>query len=285
MAGGAAATTAAACALVRNQVLMGWYAAAVLSQRPTSTGYPPDCARTVSSATSRVFPMPASPDSKTTFRPPERTDCHAASSLACSRVRPARRMRVSAVSTASGIPDTERAGTGRISRAGLAQQQRVLLKDALCEVLQLRARVQPELIRQLLAGTRIRVERVRLPARAVEGDHQLAAEALPERVGEGQRFEFGDEVAVPARRQFGGAEHLQRSQAYLLQPGHFGDGGINDVQVRVRPSPPQPQGVPDDRRRPLPAAQPERFLAESDLVLEAVRVQLAGRKPQRIAGW
>ena len=83
-----------------------------------------------------------------------------------------------------------------------------------------------------------------MAARAVEGDHPLGPETLPEGVAGGQGLEFADELAVPAARQIGLDPTLQRRKARFLQTGDLAAGKFEVGHVRVRLSAPKGQGVP-----------------------------------------
>ena len=61
-------------------------------------------------------------------------------------------------------------------------QRGVVGQDCALELLELRAWLEPELLDQGRAGISVDVQRVRLTSRAVQGEHQLATQALAERV-------------------------------------------------------------------------------------------------------
>ena len=62
-------------------------------------------------------------------------------------------------------------------------------------------RLEPELVVEETAGAGVHVERVRLPARLVQGGHQQSGERLLGRVGADDRVEVGNDVGGPAQRQ------------------------------------------------------------------------------------
>ena len=62
--------------------------------------------------------------------------------------------------------------------ARVGRERPVLLEDRPLEAAQLLARLQPELVDEQAAPLLVGGERVGLAARAVEGEHQLAAQAL-----------------------------------------------------------------------------------------------------------
>ena len=123
-------------------------------------------------------------------------------------------------------------------------QPRRLPQDVALQLGQPSARVDPELLTQHAACLLERLQRLGLPARAVQRQHQQPVQALPERIAANQLLELGGGRGMPAKRQLGGQAVLQRGQAKLLQPlplglgerlvGHVGQG---------RPAP-QPQRLP-----------------------------------------
>ena len=62
------------------------------------------------------------------------------------------------------------------------------------------------------------LERLRLPAAAVQGEHQLAAQALSQRVLARQRLQLADELVVAADREIGVDPVLERGQPQLAEP-------------------------------------------------------------------
>src|SRR5205814_938397 len=60
-------------------------------------------------------------------------------------------------------------------------------------------------------------KRLRLPSRAVEREHQLAAEPFPQRVLGDQAFELSDEFGVAAVLELEDDPALEGGQAKLLQ--------------------------------------------------------------------
>ena len=58
----------------------------------------------------------------------------------------------------------------------------LLLEDRALEASELEARLEPELLHERATRVAIRGERLRLPPRAVQREHQLGAQALPKRV-------------------------------------------------------------------------------------------------------
>ena len=90
------------------------------------------------------------------------------------------------------------------------------------ERLQLRARVDPELVHERRARGGVGVERLGLPAGAVEREHQLPAQSLPQRMLADERLELADELGVAATLEIGVEPRLERDEPELLQPCDLG---------------------------------------------------------------
>ena len=79
-------------------------------------------------------------------------------------------------------------------------------------------RVEPELVGEREPGGAVDLERLRLPAAAVERDHQLAAQPLPQRMGRHERLQLADECGVVAEREIGVDAILDRRHPQLVEP-------------------------------------------------------------------
>ena len=122
----------------------------------------------------------------------------------------------------SGAAEQTRApffGRGRCAsrERGRRIEFRIVLEDRLLELAELAARLQPELIGEQVPAAAVDVERVRLPSRAVEREHQLRPPAFPERIVANKRLEFGDQLRVPAERKFGLDSLLDGRRVTLLE--------------------------------------------------------------------
>ena len=87
-------------------------------------------------------------------------------------------------------------------------ERRILAQDRLLELAEGAVGLDPELVDESLPRGPIGGERLRLPARAVESEHQLGSRTLPERVLRHERLELAHELSVPA-----GARGRARSAA------------------------------------------------------------------------
>ena len=79
-------------------------------------------------------------------------------------------------------------------------------------------RLDPELGDERLARRPIHLERLDLPPRAIERDHQQPAKALAQGVVPHEHFELGERGAVPAECELGLEALLERREPQLLQP-------------------------------------------------------------------
>jgi hypothetical protein len=88
-------------------------------------------------------------------------------------------------------------------RVALRCGWKLLAEDRLLELLERRARVDPELLDERSARVPVDLERLRLAARAVEREHELGAEALAERVRGDELLQLSDDFPVPAEGEIG----------------------------------------------------------------------------------
>ena len=86
------------------------------------------------------------------------------------------------------------------------------------QLLQLRRRVEPELVGEREPRRAVGLERLRLPAAAVERHHQLAAQPLPQRMRGHERLQLRDQLRVMAERELRVEPLLDRAHAQRLQP-------------------------------------------------------------------
>ena len=122
--------------------------------------------------------------------------------------------------------DERRRRRGEIAAAPAAGRnggdRRVVREDRLLEPPELRPRLEPQLVREhaprLLEG----LERIRLAAAAVERQHQLPPQPLPERVVDERRAERRRELAVLAEREPDLELLLERVDVQRLEPARLG---------------------------------------------------------------
>ena len=112
---------------------------------------------------------------------------------------------------------------GLIPRLG-GSQGVVLAQDLDLELAQVWRRIDAKLICQERADLAEAVQRVGLPARAIEGDHQLSPSTLTERLLAHEGLKIRDGLGVMAGREFRVDQILLGRIAKLLQPPHIGIG-------------------------------------------------------------
>ena len=141
----------------------------------------------------------------------------------------------------------------------------------------LRRRVETELVaahaRQLGGPT----QRLGLATRAVQGEHQLAPEDLPQRVHGDEPFEVADQLEVLARSKAGLDPALGGGQAQLVEADRLGTYPAVLGQVAERRTAPPRQRLPERRLHGLGR---QRVGDVDDRLLEPIGVDRAGRGDQ-----
>lgn len=92
-----------------------------------------------------------------------------------------------------------------------------MVEDRSLEVGEWRRRLETQLLAQGLAVLPDGAQGVRLAPRAVQGDDELGAEPLPERMGGDQRLDGGQDIGGATVEQLGLDEQLMGDQAKLLE--------------------------------------------------------------------
>ena len=95
----------------------------------------------------------------------------------------------------------------------------VLLEDRLVQLAKRTTGLDSELLHQAGASGLIRLERVSLAARAVQGQHELAAQSLAQRVLAGEALQLADELVMVAQHQIELDPLLERRQPRLFETG------------------------------------------------------------------
>jgi hypothetical protein len=87
-----------------------------------------------------------------------------------------------------------------------------MTQDRLLELPQVLAGLEAKLIRELAAGCAIGLEGLGLSSRAIEREHQLVTQALPQRMLGRHRLELGYELRVAAGCEIGFDALLERGE-------------------------------------------------------------------------
>ncbi len=122
---------------------------------------------------------------------------------------------------------------------GLRLQRGLLAQDRRVQLLQGGGRLDAELLDEHLARVLVGLERLRLPATAVEREHELAARTLAHRVLAHELLELADEAGGSAAVELGLHPLLDRRQAKLLEPCCLVLGKLLVRKVRERRAAPQ----------------------------------------------
>ena len=131
-----------------------------------------------------------------------------AATAAASRIAPPAAIRTPPRLRPSRAGPSARRRTRRVDR-------RVLPEDRLLEGLELAARLEPELVGERTTRVLVARERIRLAARAVEGEHELGAQPLARGMLSDEGLELWDQGRVAAERQIGLDALLERQQTEL----------------------------------------------------------------------
>ena len=154
-----------------------------------------------------------------------------------------------------------------------------MVEDGFLEALELVVRLEPELVVQQPPARAIDLERVRLAAAAIEGQHQLAAQTFPQWLLAHEPLELGNQLRVAPQRELGLDPLLARRQQLLFQPGSLGAGeGV--AQLGQRDSTPERQPFPEQRCGLGGLLRARRRHQQ----LEAMEVELAVADPDEVAG-
>ena len=170
---------------------------------------------------------------------------------------------------------------GAHTAGGLTARRRerlVLLEDRPLEPAQVLAGLEPELLVEQPAAGLVDGERVRLAPAAVQGEHQLAAQPLAERMSADEPLQLRDELGLPAELEVGVDALLERGEPLLLEARALG-AREGCVELGERWAAPERERLPEHisglGRRLVPSP--------CDRGLEAIEIQLALADAQQIA--
>jgi hypothetical protein len=109
-----------------------------------------------------------------------------------------------------------------------------LLEDARLQLPQLGTGLDTHLVHQAAARRAIRLERLGLTTRAVQREHALRVQALPQWVLGGQTLEPSERLLIASSRKVVFDRQLRRRQPQLLEPADLrrGEGLRGDVGQR-----------------------------------------------------
>jgi hypothetical protein len=168
-------------------------------------------------------------------------------------------------------------------RRDLQVQCRVLGEDRALEPAQSLARLDAQLVDQRPARVLVGLERVGLPVRAVQGEHQLCPQPLPVRMLGDQRLQLADELAVAAEREPGLDALLERREPQVVEPRDLRLRERLVGEVGERRAAPECHRLVEHRERPLGVARRQGTPALADQPLEPVRVERSRLQPELVA--
>ena len=159
--------------------------------------------------------MPGSPPTTTSRPRPERASPSAASSTASSRSRP----------TKTPSVRSPRTGSVSVAAAGISGCRRrndieggILPENRLLELHDHPARLQAELVHQHAPGVLVGLQGLGLAPGAVQGEHQLPAQSLAQRMAGDEGLELGDDLTLTPEREIRLDPLLDDVQVELVEP-------------------------------------------------------------------
>ena len=160
-------------------------------------------------------------------------------------------------------------------------ERRILIEHRPLERLQVRPRLEPEAVHEVLARRAVRGERVGLPAGAVEREHHLGPERLVVRVLDDETVQLGQQLGVAPEREVGVDSLLERAEAELLELCDRRRRERLAAELGERPAAPQRQGAVEELRLARAVGRRARFGAQA---LEAVEVERPRLHVEHVAG-
>ena len=141
---------------------------------------------------------------------------------------------------------------------GDADERPLLTQDRAVERLELGTRLDPELLHERVARVAVRGERVGLPSRPVQREHQLRAESFPQRMPRDEQLQFRHEVGVDPELEIGGDPVLEYAQPQILQTVDVVLREVLQLRVGKRPASPESKRLAEHGRPPLGLFLPRR---------------------------
>src|SRR5205085_8263714 len=143
----------------------------------------------------------------------------------------------------------------------------VVGQDEPLESLELRARVETELVGEQPARRAVQLERVGLPTGAVEGEHEQGAKPFLERVRGYERLQLADELGVPPEIEIDLRPVEQSREARRVQPLGLAGGEALEAKVGER------RPAPELERLAQALGLDRRLLGRPGLADEAIELE------------
>ena len=151
------------------------------------------------------------------------------------------------------------------------------------QLLDRRTRLQTQLLNQHRAGRLIGVQRLRLPARAVQRQHQLPPQPLPKGMRRSKSIKLADEICMPSEREVSLDPLFQTSQAKLDDPLDLAASPLLVGEVGKRRAAEKPQSPRQLLRRRSQIPSRQRGWPALKQILETSQVDLLARERQSVA--
>ena len=158
-----------------------------------------------------------------------------------------------------------------------------MLKDSPLKLLQLPPRLQPELVDESIACSPKHVEGVGLAPGPVQREHQVASQALPERLLCHEPLELGHELCPPTAHEFRLDARLHRPKPKLLKPPRLDAGQRLVEQIDPRQPTPQRERLAQCRPRGSVIAGLGCPIGGPDQPLEPIDVELPRLDREQVA--
>ena len=180
----------------------------------------------------------------------------------CERARGSVRVRRS--SSSRSFRETsriDRSGAGGVSAGGAWSSAGSWFEGRPFELLEAGTRLDAQLFDEHAPRRLICLQRLGLPAGAIEREHQVRAWPLPKRIRRDQLLELSDHGLVPPEQEIGFDAILERGETKVFEPGDGGLGERLEAEIRRRRAPPEAERLVELLRRPLRVAGGERLPA------------------------
>ena len=137
----------------------------------------------------------------------------------------------------------------RARRRNRQRERRILAQHRTLELPQRRGRLDPKLLRESSPRVLIGAERIGLPARPEEREHQLRARPLPKRLLRDQLLELADQRVMPTERELRFDPQLNRAGPELFESSPLRALRWLGVEIGHRFAAPETQSVAEKPNR------------------------------------
>ena len=162
-------------------------------------------------------------------------------------------------------------------------EARVLGEDCAFEPAQSLAGLDAQLVDQRPARVLVGLQRVSLPVRAIEGQHQLRPQPLAVGMLVDERFQLTDELAMAAERELRLDQLFQCRDPQVVEPRDVALRERLVGEIREGRAAPQRERVLEQRERALGPTGPQRRPALAGESLEPVRIEAAWLELELVA--